>query len=118
MGAWSANWTMRYIDGVTEVCSDFLDGTANSLTNLGLCSNPDFDDNGQSTNSIGSTTYHNVQLGWTTELNDFGLDLTAGVRNLFDRDPPVCLSCSLNGFDVTTHELPGQFWYLRAGLRF
>jgi len=118
MGAWSANWTMRYIDGVTEVCSDFLDGSPNSLTNLGLCSSPNFDDNGLSKNSIGSTTYHNVQLGWTTELDGFGLDLTAGVRNLFDRDPPTCLSCSLNGFDVTTHELPGQFWYLRAGLRF
>lgn len=118
MGAWSANWTIRYIDGVTEVCSDFLDGTPNSLTNLGLCSNPNLDDNGLSTNSIGSTTYHNVQFGWSNQFDNFGLDLTAGVRNLFDRDPPTCFSCSLNGFDVTTYELPGQFWYLRAGLRF
>ncbi len=115
---WSANWTIRLIDGVTEVCSDFLDGTPNSLTNLGLCSNPDFDDNSQSTNSLGTTVYHNVQLGWTRAFRNFELDLAGGVRNLFDRDPPFCLTCSLNGFDVTTHELPGQFWYLRAGVKF
>jgi len=118
LGPWSANWTIRYIDSVTEVCSDFLDGTPNSLTNLGLCSNPNVDDNSLSRNRLGSTTYHNVQFGWTSTLEGYGLDLTAGVRNLFDRDPPTCLSCSLNGFDVTTHEIPGQFWYLRADVRF
>jgi iron complex outermembrane receptor protein len=40
------------------------------------------------------------------------------VENLLDKDPPLCFSCSLNGFDVTTHELPGQFWYFRGVLRF
>ncbi len=118
LGPRSANWTIRYIDNVTEGCSDFLDVTPNSLTNPGLCSNPDFDDNRLSRNRLGTTFYHNVQVGWTSTLEGYGLDLTAGVRNLFDRDPPICLSCSLNGFDVTTHEIPGQFWYLRADLRF
>jgi len=118
LGDWSANWTVRLIDSVTEPCSDFLDGTPNSLTNLGLCSDPDFDDNTNSLNKLGTTVYHNVQLGWSRNLDGYELSLSAGVRNLFDREPPTCYSCSLNGFDVTTHELPGRFWYLRAGLRF
>lgn len=116
--AWSANWTIRYIDGLTEVCSDFLDGTPNSFTNLGLCSNPNFEDESLSTNDLGSTIYHNVQLSWHSRFRDFGLVLSGGVRNLFDRDPPACLSCTLNGFDVTTHEIPGQFWYVRAAIDF
>jgi len=115
---WSASWTVRLIDQVTEVCSDFLDGSPNSLTELGLCSDPNPDDQSLSRNDLGTTVYHNVQLGWEEQFDGFGLQLSAGVRNLFDRDPPVCYSCSLNGFDVTTHELPGQFWYLRAGMTF
>ncbi|AKS41426.1 TonB-dependent receptor plug domain-containing protein [Wenzhouxiangella marina] len=117
-GDWQANWTVRLIDGVTESCSDFLDGTPNSLTNLGLCSDPDFDDNTNSKNSLGTTVYNNVQFGWQRQMRDYGLSLNAGVRNLFDREPPTCYSCSLNGFDVTTHELPGRFFYLRAGVTF
>lgn len=118
-GDWQSSFNLRYTDSVTESCSDFLDGTANSLTNLGLCSNPDFDNNGNSTNTLESRIYVDFQLGYSFDLTEkYKLSLTGGVENLFDKDPPLCFSCSLNGFDVTTHELPGQFWYVRGVLRF
>ena len=74
---------MRLIDQVTEVCSDFLDGSPNSLTELGLCSDPNPDDQSLSRNDLGTTVYHNVQLGWEEQFDGFGLQLSAGVRNLF-----------------------------------
>lgn len=71
-----------------------------------------------STNCCWIRTIRPVWLSWHSRFRDFGLVLSGGVRNLFDRDPPVCLSCTLNGFDVTTHEIPGQFWYVRAAIDF
>jgi iron complex outermembrane receptor protein len=30
----------------------------------------------------------------------------------------VCVSCSLNGYDASTYDLPGRFWYVEASLKF
>ena len=109
---------MRYIDSISESCSDFRDGSDISLTNLGLCSDPNFDDNSLSRNTLDSRFYNDLQISYNTKIGEYGLTLTGGVNNIFDEDPPLCFSCSLNGFDVTTHDLPGQFWYLRTSLRF
>ena len=57
--------------------------------------------------------YNDVQIGWTPEF-ERGLTLTAGVNNLFNRDPPACFSCSLNGFNGQTYDTPGIFGYLSA----
>jgi len=40
------------------------------------------------------------------------------VNNLFGKDPPICLTCSLNGYDASTYDLMGQFMYVRASLKF
>lgn len=117
-GNWAASWTVRFIDSLSEPCTDFRDGSDISLTNLGLCSDPNFDDNSLSRNTLDSTFYNDVQVSYSTKIGEYGLTFTGGVNNVFDEDPPLCFSCSLNGFDVTTHDLPGQFWYLRTALRF
>jgi iron complex outermembrane receptor protein len=44
--------------------------------------------------------------------------LGVGLNNAFDEDPPICLSCSLNGYDAFTYDVPGMFWYVQAGYRF
>ena len=106
LGAWSADWTARHISDLTEACSDarLPCSVPRTSTNLG-------------SNRLGAITYHDLQLGWKTDwLN--GLQLTAGVNNLFGKDPPICLSCSLNGYDASTYDLMGQFFYLRASLKF
>ena len=47
-----------------------------------------------------------------------GLRFALGVNNLSDKNPPTCLSCSLNGYDASTYDLPGRFWYARLGFDF
>ena len=112
---WRAAWTVRYIDSMTERCSDFLDGSPDSLTNLGLCSMPDFEDNTASRNRLASRTLHDVQGGYTFRGARGELALAAGINNVFDRDPPVSMSASLNGYDASVYDIPGgRFGYVRV----
>jgi len=32
--------------------------------------------------------------------------------------PPVCYTCTLNGYDASTYDLPGAFWYFRGTYKF
>lgn len=114
-GEWQVTTRLRYIDEVTESCSDFLDGTANSLTNLGLCSNPDTVNNANSTNDLDATTYVDLQV---TLPPVYGVNLELGINNLFDEEAPLCYSCSLNGYDPSTYDPEGQFGYIRASYKF
>jgi iron complex outermembrane receptor protein len=97
--------TTRYIHSMKEQCR--------GLQNFpGTCSNPNSNDD-LSTNKLGITVYNDLQVIWSPEF-DHGLSITAGVNNLFDRDPPACFSCSLNGFNGQTYDVPGVFGYLSA----
>ncbi len=104
-GPWSLAWTLRYIDRLTESC-----GGAREF--------PICDDAANDVNALGSTTYHDLQLGWHDTAWLKGTRLTLGVNNVTGKTPPVCLSCSLNGYDASTYDLPGRFWYARLGLDF
>jgi iron complex outermembrane receptor protein len=114
---WSASWTMRYIDEQSERCSDFLDGSPDSLTNLGLCSEPNTTDNSLSRNTLDATTFHDLQVTYRPSRWDGNIAFTLGVNNVFSEDPPACYSCSLNGYDPSTYDMPGNFTYLRATWR-
>ncbi|MFP7722930.1 TonB-dependent receptor [Lysobacter sp. A3-1-A15] len=104
-GNWNASWTARHISDLTEDC-----GGAASFP---ICSNQ-----AAGTNELPAITYHDLQVGYRFEFLK-GLQLTAGANNLFDEDPPICLSCSLNGYDASTYDIPGgRFFYVRADLRF
>ncbi|MFA5989413.1 MAG: TonB-dependent receptor [Sphingomonas sp.] len=84
------SFTGRYISGVTE-----------SQNNLAL----------------GSRFYGDIQLTYTPSWVGQRVTLTAGVNNVFNQDPPACVSCSLNNFDPTTYDVPGQFGYLRLSYK-
>jgi len=102
---WSANWTVRHISELTEDCGDAVA--------FPVCSNQ-----AAGTNTLAATTYHDLQVGYKIDWMK-GLQLTAGLNNVFDKDPPICLSCSLNGYDASTYDIPrGRYWYMRADLRF
>ena len=102
---WTASWTVRHIDELREGC-----GRAVSFA---VCSDP-----ATGTNVLAATTYNDLQVGYKFDLFK-GLQLTAGANNVFDEDPPICLSCSLNGYDASTYDIPkGRFFYVRADLRF
>ncbi len=65
------------------------------------------------TNRLGSRLYTDIQVIYTPSMFDRRVGLTLGINNLFDRDPPACYSCSVNNYDPTTYDVPGQFGYAR-----
>jgi iron complex outermembrane receptor protein len=104
-GAFFASWNIRHVSDLTELCGDAVD--------FDVCSDP-----ASGTNRLGSTTYHDAQVGWNANWWN-GTKFTLGVNNLFSKDPPICLSCSLNGYDPSVYDLPGgRFIYARAEVKF
>ncbi|WP_154222259.1 TonB-dependent receptor domain-containing protein [Marinicella rhabdoformis] len=99
---WKIIWGTRHIGGLTESCSN--------VAGLGLCSDED-----AGTNSLGSTTYHDLQVMFP-EWNNVQFEL--GVNNITDKMPPTCFSCSLNGYDPSNYDGEGSFGYVRATLKF
>ncbi|MBB3834857.1 iron complex outermembrane receptor protein [Xanthomonas arboricola] len=105
LGNWTASWTARHISKLTEQCGDAVE--------FAVCGNP-----AEGTNQLDAITYHDAQIGYRVDWLK-GLQLTAGLNNVFDKDPPICLSCSLNGYDASTYDIPGgRFWYARVDLKF
>jgi iron complex outermembrane receptor protein len=93
LGPVAVSFTGRYIDGVTEL-----------------------DANG-APSPLDSRFYGDAQIILSPSWMDKRFMLTAGVNNLFNTDPPACFSCSLNNFDPTTYDVPGQFGYLRLSYK-
>lgn len=100
----AVGWNIRYIDEVVEECGDFAD--------FGVCSDP-----GSNENKLDATMYHDLNVNWNNPFGVSALKLTVGLNNVFDEEPPICLTCSLNGYDAGTYDAPGQFWYLQASYR-
>ena len=71
----------------------------------------------QNGNKLGSRTYFDMQLRWQSPsfADQFGFAI--GVNNLFDKDPPGCISCGLNNFDPGTYDVPGRYFYARATVK-
>jgi iron complex outermembrane receptor protein len=65
-----------------------------------------------------AATYNDVQVAYTDAFKLKGLALEAGVNNLFGANPPICFTCTLNGYDAGTYDLPGAFWNVRAKYKF
>jgi iron complex outermembrane receptor protein len=104
-GPWNASWSVRHISELEENCGD--------AASFPICGNQ-----AEGTNTLEAMTYHDLQLGYRFDILK-SLQLTAGVNNVLDDDPPICLSCSLNGYDASTYDIPGgRYFYLRADLRF
>lgn len=91
MGFFTASVTGRYIDAVDEIQD--------------------------ATKHLASRFYTDLQIQLRPTFLDSRFALTAGVNNLFNVDPPACFSCSLNNYDPTTYDVPGQFGYLRLSYR-
>ncbi len=101
------NWNLRFLSAVSEACSNA------SVTPVPGCS-----DAPGATHSLHSIVYHDVQVSWTDAFRLTGLKVEAGVNNLFGSNPPICFTCTLNGYDAGTYDLPGAFWNARATFKF
>ena len=103
-GDFTARWTTRHIDGLTEDCGDAVI--------FPVCGNQ-----AEGTNDFGSTTYHDVQVGWRADWMR-GVQFTVGANNVFDRHgPPMYTQPNSNtnyygGFDI------GRFVYMKYQQRF
>ena len=66
---------------------------------------------------IPSKFYTDLQLrAWAPGLVD-QLGFSLGVNNLFNTSTPACFTCDLNGFDPTTYDIPGRFFYMKISVR-
>jgi len=105
-GDWTAAWNVRYISAVTEDCANA------SVVGVEGC------ETRSDHHELDSTIYNDVQLTWDNSFGLKGLSLSAGVNNLFDQDPPICFTCTLNGYDAGTYDLPSRFWYVSLDFKF
>ena len=94
-----------------------LGDVAASLTGRYVASVTEIDPNTSGPSKLGSRTYTDVQLSYNPGWLQRRLSFTVGVNNLFDKDPPACASCSLNNYDPTTYDVPGQFGYARISYK-
>jgi iron complex outermembrane receptor protein len=104
IGDWNAMWTMRYISGLEESCGAAVD--------FAVCDDPVADKN-----HLGAVVYNDARVSWKLPVA-IQASISFGVNNIFDKDPPICLSCSLNGYDASTYDLPGRFPYIEADFKF
>ena len=100
MEPFTATWAFRYISALTEQCAAAADSA--------VCG---------TTHHLHYMLYDDVQLGWTLPV-PLKPVLSAGVNNLFAANPPVCYSCSLNGYDASNYDLPGRFIYAQMNVKF
>jgi iron complex outermembrane receptor protein len=111
-GAWAASIAARYFSPVTESCQVVAQvaDTVGDPSLLDLCSDPGHVQDGRPTplNRVGAVTYFDLQAGWTAPWQG---RFTLGVRNAFDRDPPVAYSANANSF-FPDYDIPGRFFYL------
>lgn len=110
-GAWGASIAARYFSPVIESCENvayIADITAEAGL-LNLCSDPGhtFDGEPAPRNRVGAVTYVDLQANWTAPwMGRF----TLGVRNAFDRSPPVAYSSAANSF-FPDYDIPGRYFY-------
>ena len=131
-GSWSATWAVEYVSHLTEDCNGiytFIGSTTSPLakelvatrctgqpTNTAFGSYPFDSATKVPTNHIGATTYHDVSA--TYHDDGINTDFTFGIRNLFDKEPPIDMSAFANSFLPTFYRAPGRFFYGRIGVKF
>ena len=107
-GAWELSFLTRYISSVDEFCGNAL------TSNVPGCNGTP----AETFHQLDSVIYNDLQVGWGTAFGLENFKLALSVNNIFGEDPPICYSCSLNGYDAGTYDLPGTFWAVTAKFGF
>jgi len=82
-----------------------------------ICPNPASAKFPDGSHTLGGTTYDDARVQWKLP-TQWAITVAGGINNILDKDPPVCLSCSLNGYDASNYDLPGRFYYVEASVKF
>jgi iron complex outermembrane receptor protein len=120
-GNWSASWHVEYVSSMIEDCQATPGPKANTTARCPLLgafpfSSAIISGKGVQENHIGATFYHDV--AGTYHMDSWNTDFTFGIRNLFDKDPPIAMSAFANSFLPTYYRTPGRFFYARVGVKF
>ena len=106
LGEWSATWRIRYV-GHTAI------GNSDSDQSLSA-------DSSKPTvvRNIGAYVYNNLQLGYNVE--PWYTRFEVGVDNISNKQPPLCYSNNVGNAntDVSTYDLLGRFYWVRATVTF
>jgi iron complex outermembrane receptor protein len=71
----------------------------------------------QNGNKMNSRFYTDLQFRWFAPSWNDRFGFAIGANNLFNKNPPGCISCSLNNYDPTTYDVPGRYVYARATVK-
>ena len=129
-GPWSAAWSMYVIGPMWEVCqnssavfSPFV-GSGDFPTTPNkfqwcskILATPVPGVHGyEGLNELGTTVYNDLQA--TYAITRWNADVTLGVRNIFDKNPPISMTAFANSYQPYFYRVPGRFIYGRVGVRF
>ena len=109
--SWDVSYKFRYISALKEDCA--------AAAGYAICNHPSeiTPARPDGTHYIGAVTYQDVRASWKLPIS-MDMTLTAGINNLWDKKPPICVSCSLNGYDASTYDTPSRFMYVQASVKF
>ena len=62
--------------------------------------------------------YTDLQLRWKPAYLEQQFGFAVGVNNLFNTNPPGCITCDLNNFDPTIYDIPGRYYYARLAVKY
>ncbi|TAL84574.1 MAG: TonB-dependent receptor [Rhodanobacter sp.] len=110
-GAWSADYKFRYISGLKEDCA--------AAAGYAICNHPNeiTPTRPNGTHTMGAVVYQDLRASWRLPTS-LDMTLSAGINNLWNKQPPICVSCSLNGYDASTYDTPSRFMYVQASMKF
>ncbi len=83
-GPFYAAFIGHYFSGFTGSCSDGMDGTQYSLTNLGFCTHPNKENNALSTTHRDALSWFDLHLSYRASSD---LSFSFGVNNIFGQTP-------------------------------
>jgi len=112
-GPIDVSWNLRYLSSVKELC-----GNAATTIAVPGCTDSTGAFNANVYHTLDATVYNDVQVAWMDAFRLTGLRVELGGTNVFGVNPPICYTCTLNGYDAGTYDLPGPFYYARAVYKF
>ena len=112
-GPIEVSWNVRYLSSVKELC-----GNAATTIAVPGCTDSTGAFNANVYHTLDATVYNDVQVAWMDAFRLTGLRVELGGTNVFGVNPPICYTCTLNGYDAGTYDLPGPFYYARAVYKF
>ncbi|HZX27755.1 MAG TPA: TonB-dependent receptor [Telluria sp.] len=91
-GPFGAGWKTRFIGHSADVAGNAVNG-----------------------GTVPGVAFHDLQLSYAPNAR---IDITVGVDNVFDRQPPLSAANNPINFDIYTYDVRGRYFYAKLGTRF